>query len=295
MSNTVPDGSLIPSVSLEDTGERLLSSCITRETDLSRWLALNRLEKTSCLKLLDKLLLDTFGIATETPGISNEVTTVDPSHAWKICCDAISSSIPSLRPVVEKTFNETSTCLRPRNSTISQSFTYDRGFHRAPFVYVDYSYSSKSLISLAHEFGHALQITASNDCDVYERMPPISRECCAFVAEHCLIDYARHSAPVLFSGLVAAWAKDNLYYLVDNAETLKRAFNKDTLSYHYSWNYPLARLWLHWLWNERHDNLADLFHTNGTSSGHIWALKNIASGLDSGPSALYSETVPGDD
>ena len=47
MSNTVPDGSLIPSVSLEDTGERLLSSCITRETDLSRWLALNRLEKAT--------------------------------------------------------------------------------------------------------------------------------------------------------------------------------------------------------------------------------------------------------
>lgn len=294
MSNTATD---LPSNSPalpEGISERGPNTCKSNQADLTRWLAINHLEKSTCLKLLDRLLLDKFGIATSCSGITSESINVDPFQAWKICSDAISWSIPALSPIAEKVFAETPKCLQPKNRIINESFTYDRGFNKTPFIYVDYQRSSKSLIAVAHEFGHAVQITANNDGRSQERMSPVSRECCAFIAELCLIHYAQHCTPALFSGLVAVWVRDNFDYLVNNAGVLTRAFETDRAGYHYSWNYPIARVWSHFLWKEQHDCLTLFFSTNSALSTDPWSLDSVLSSSNLASKVLYEARGAGD-
>lgn|GEM_PF-5893403 len=315
MSTSVNDCLSIPRTLLKHRKGISASSGRPVRSGLSRWQAINNLKMSTCAILLDRLAEDTLGITTQCPGISSGRVTLDPVQAWELCRDAMIGSIPLLAPFAEQICTETPKCLQPKNPIIRESFTCDRGFNRTPFVYVDYQYSSRSLVTLAREFGRAVQIVASDHHSTRHSSAPVVRECCGFIAELCLIHYAQHYAPELFPGLVSVWVGDNASCLVMNAESLRRAFAKhctdddygddnyrddnyidsdyrdsifhdtayDANDYDYSWNYPLARAWSCLLWRERWDFLNRPFIANPALSNGPWSLEHVLAASMSSP------------
>ncbi len=94
------------------------------------------------------------------------------------------------------------------------------------------------VLCLAHEAGHAAQFGLSGT----DRMPPIARETCAFLAELMVIDFVQEHNAELCAGLRAAWDVDNDRYLGDDVDDLLGALKDPETPYHYRMNYPLARL-----------------------------------------------------
>ncbi|MGZ2259396.1 hypothetical protein [Roseobacter sp. A03A-229] len=99
-----------------------------------------------------------------------------------------------------------------------------------------YRDSAADLLALAHEFGHAVQIVASWSAGTGQ-MPPVARECCAFLAEQALL---RHCA-ACFPVLTYAHHADDMIYFGANRDALEDAMTNWQTGYRYEWNYPLAR------------------------------------------------------
>ncbi len=117
-----------------------------------------------------------------------------------------------------------------------RAFTlHDDGAGR-PVVSARLTGKLSDLLTLAHEFGHALQITASGP-----QMPPVLREVCAGLAEQLVMtELARRGTdeaallPALFAARghrTQGQTRRDLVLLLDAPAT----------PYAYGWNYPLAR------------------------------------------------------
>ena len=74
-------------------------------------------------------------------------------------------------------------------------------------------------------------------------MPPMARECCAFLGEIALIDYFEKRDTKLYQLLKQVWRNNNLKYLSSDVAFLHKAINDHSLKYSYDWNYPIARLY----------------------------------------------------
>jgi hypothetical protein len=107
----------------------------------------------------------------------------------------------------------------------------------APAVVLRYRGRVADLITVAHEFGHAVQISASGGF-----VPPVSREVCAFVSELVLLKLLRVEMPDLHGAVRAAWQARNRSYLGRDRTLLALALRDPGSVYHYGWNYPIARV-----------------------------------------------------
>lgn len=131
--------------------------------------------------------------------------------------------------------------------------TFDVGAHishpRAPYtlhhedgtgaqVVCLYRNLTVDLMALAHECGHALQLSLCKT----RFMPPIHREICAFLGEQALMAYCAQHSPSLFAQLEAVWHAENGIYLGVDACTLSSHASSPEAPYDYRWNYPIARL-----------------------------------------------------
>ncbi len=118
-------------------------------------------------------------------------------------------------------------------------YTVDMGEGLAPVVVMEWRPGSpESLVHLAHETAHALQIQLSN----HEFMPPVAREVCAFLGELLVMKHVRDREVELFVELVRIWDRDNGSYLGGDLELLREALGNVAGPYDYRFNYPPARL-----------------------------------------------------
>jgi oligoendopeptidase F len=137
-------------------------------------------------------------------------------------------------------------CLLPLKKKSQRPFVVDNE-QSLPFISCYYTAKVADLIRIVHEFSHAVQIVASrahqNSQNTF--MPPMLRECCAFLGEIALIDYFEKKNPGLFQQLKQVWFNDNLKYLLSDVKLLNIAINNNDSSYYcyYEWNYPIARLY----------------------------------------------------
>ena len=139
-------------------------------------------------------------------------------------------------------------------------YTLDRGPDTAPLVVMDWAGTAQSLLCLAHETTHALQIAFSQ----HAFMPPVAREVCAALGELVLIDWARAVEPEIASALVAVWDMEAERYLGEDADRLADALGEVDAAYHYRLNYPLARLAAVEMFGAlAPDRLLDLFRSGG--------------------------------
>ena len=149
----------------------------------------------------------------------------------------------------------------PNSDDESGPYTQDNGQGHSPIISMSWHGQVDDLICLAHEAAHALQILMSN----HEFMPPVARETCAFLGELSLIWYSNKHNSDLFETLSDVWNGENELYLGSNLETLTNALFIPDTPYHYSLNYPLARLAALQIFKSGASDLYDALF----SSGHL--------------------------
>ncbi|MFC5586089.1 hypothetical protein ACFPOD_13305 [Nitratireductor kimnyeongensis] len=143
----------------------------------------------------------------------------------------LSSAIRTVRLRVPKNFEV-------QTGGEGRAFTYDRGRKGLPFVNCPYRETASDLLTVVHEFSHALQIVASGR----STMPPVARELCAFLGERLFLSWLRENQPSLLPLIESAWVSHNSNYFGNDLRSLVSAQECGSEVYDYGWNYPIARL-----------------------------------------------------
>lgn len=181
---------------------------------------------------------------------------VAPETAWDWAATAARLHWPSLAPHILDTARH---CLR--------RFDLDPSIHKRPFtlqspsgsahigqdapeqqgnILVGMAYRGhlRDLLNLAHEFGHAVQLTASQG----RFMPPILREVCAYLVEAALVAHLPAFADASASDIgqaakaVSLWQDDSARLAGPKTDALIQAIRAPDTPYDYGWNYPPARV-----------------------------------------------------
>ncbi len=177
--------------------------------------------------------------------------------------------VPQLRSMLERVRFETL-----RSGEGQRPHTIDKGKGEAPVVVMEWcSGSAESLMQLAHEMAHALQIMLSE----HHFMPPVAREVCAFLGELVVMDHVRTRAGELFGDLLQIWGRDNGSYLGSDLELLRQALEDVSGAYDYRFNYPPARLMALDLFRRRADG--DMLRSLFSSGEEAMGLLDLAEGV----------------
>lgn len=159
------------------------------------------------------------------------------SEAKKIWAKAASNCLVELNGPIEAVCNLSE--IRPlAESDFSEPHIIDHGSDKAPTVYLDYHNDSQGLMVLAHELGHALQLVATRRSCSDAFMPPIARECCAFLSELALIAYSSQ----LSGHCLGYWQTSDRVVWETCADKLAVVLQDDQTSYDYDLNYIPARV-----------------------------------------------------
>lgn len=162
--------------------------------------------------------------------------------AWQMAGQAALWRWPALRPEIDTTLKLTQRHFALDAARYKRAFTFQPDPADPGRILVGMAYQAdlRGLLTMAHEFGHALQLTTSQGCF----MPPILREACAGLAEAALIaalpDLGPDLAPDLAENLRALWQKDRTRIGTQGAEQVIAALNAPRSRYRYRWNYPPA-------------------------------------------------------
>ena len=123
--------------------------------------------------------------------------------------------------------------MKPTSSSAARHTLWDETSGGA-VVTLDFAGDPADVLCLAHEIGHAVQLTVrSNDF-----VAPVQREIAAFLSELVLLNETYSLSTI---GLHAAWHADNREYYAADIQALKTALSDPRTPYTYRWNYALAR------------------------------------------------------
>lgn len=128
--------------------------------------------------------------------------------------------------------------LRPQ--TTDEIFPY--AFHNVadqfPSIVCNYHADARTLMCLAHEYGHVVQLILSKR----DFIPPVHRELAAFLGEKALISHAKKNTRGLGVSLQRIFQMDSKRFLGPELAILRKALETNDSEYNYRWNYPMARL-----------------------------------------------------
>jgi hypothetical protein len=207
---------------------------------LADWLGLHGLTAPECENVLARGRHLEPGDRTAAAAAPSGLTS---DQAWHLAADALRSALPAGAAAVEAVRTGAVRAFRPRGARGRRPFTF-AGPH--PVVALDYDGRVADLLTVAHEFGHAVQIVAIGGF-----VPPVVRELCAFLAELALLDHLRAESPALHPLALAAWGAATRHYVGREGKALAAALQDPRSVYHYGWNYPIARV----LASECHEQL----------------------------------------
>jgi hypothetical protein len=194
---------------------------------LRDWLELHGLTKQQCVNVLARAT--NYQVQHATPAQCGPPA----AEAWRTAAAALEARFPEMTAAITETRDTTTLSLhRPGTPPLTAPFRGGAG------VRMHYQGRVADMLTLAHEFGHALQITLTGGAFVN----PITREICGFLAEHALLAALENDRSELHEGAVAAWRADNAGYLVKHGAALAKALFEPTSRYTYAWNYPVARV-----------------------------------------------------
>ena len=136
-----------------------------------------------------------------------------------------------------------------------------------PSVRLVWNSDPESLMTLAHEMGHAIQMRLCN----YEFMPPMVREVCAFMGELAVIEAATQQSQNLHQALQKLWNAHNRVYLGAQLGELEQALHQRDAPYDYRQNYPFARIVSGFIFAKQkaQDNLKLFSEPSITAEDHI--------------------------
>jgi len=231
-------------------------SSAKRQYRLSDWLALHCLDRSKCKQIL-QLACDPpadskgprgtlrsearYGERSDEQDVQVEQTSAAVAvsmvsgEAWSLVAHSLSLCYPLHRSLIQRVKENTTTEFQPDTSRYPLAFTLKRDSDRYPYVSCSYQGRVADLIAIGHEFGHAVQIVASDGAFI----PPVMRELCAYLGELSLVDHLKDEHPVLHSLVMTARAAQIDRFRRDkvlNRSVIDRSDGK----YDYRWNYLLA-------------------------------------------------------
>lgn len=205
--------------------------------NVTDWLALHELDAAACRRILDSGELELASAPAGRRLSAAGRDPIDPEAAWLRTADAMHAFFPLQRSIIHDTHLHTVRTLVPHHDRSRRGLTLDNGPLKYPTIVYSHLGKASDCFVIAHEFGHALQIRASQG----KFVPPVLREVCAFMAETALLSHTLHGDEALYRSLCDVWHRDNLKYLGKDLDCLRSALSRPDMPYSYSWNYPLAR------------------------------------------------------
>ena len=202
---------------------------------LHNWLSLHKIQP---LDLQALLLMPLSRQQTSHQLLSTVVITAE--DAWDLAAQAFHQAWPNQRHFIGQAQSQTTTQFCSDNNNPFTTHEEQPGPETTPTVTVAINYqgTADNALSVAHEFGHALQIHANNATFT----PPVLRELAALICELVFLDYLRNSQHQLAQCIETAWHNKAHTYLSDDKPTLAAALQDPQALYSYRWNYPVAHL-----------------------------------------------------
>jgi len=225
-------GSTIPAATPRPDGR-------TDET-MTGWLSCNRLDPARCNALLDRI--DRPPALPHASSAHHGTLPADADTALHLAAAAFGAAFPDLASMAADTCGAAAWHLIPAPEKPEPAFTLDRGPAMPPLVSLHCRGRAADLLALAHEFGHAVQIMATNRA-VTGPMPPLARELCAFLSELALIEWLEAQGDPAMHQVISAHLADDAIYFGRDAAVLHEALGDPGRPYDHRWNYPPAR-WL---------------------------------------------------
>jgi hypothetical protein len=195
------------------------------------WCHLHRITQKQCIGWLGDLPLP------ECTKASHETLALDSAQVWRWCADAMAATLPEHRDVIYAALKKADINTSPDIVKFPHAFTLHNTGNGRPYVSVPYTGSARDILTLAHEFGHVLQILNTKAPDT----PPVLREVCAFLAEVRLLEHLASFNTELRDKIQNPWARSVAVDFGARRTALLAACAAPQTPYDYAWNYPLAR------------------------------------------------------
>jgi hypothetical protein len=201
------------------------------------WLELHALDRDFCFQVLDALGRDDQGFADGRLDAVSPYEALDTQAMWALAIRALGDFLPQHHEFLEDVFQRSERIEISASQASRRALTIDQGPSKYPTIMYRLNGDASDPLIIAHEFGHALQIRASEGRFV----APVLREVCAFLAEGALLACCRKHDPRRHAALLKRWQADNRKYFGKLARKLEAALSEDGAIYDYGWNYPVAR------------------------------------------------------
>lgn len=208
-----------------------------RQHTMADWLDLHALNRQACVHLLAAVARDAPALTRVRKTAQVRYEPLDPEATWALAISALRNFLPQQRQFVDDTFQGSEMIAIVGKRKSRRALTIDHGPAKYPTILYHFHGDASDPLVIAHEFGHALQIRASDG----KFVAPVMREVCAFVAEGALLAHCREHDPPRYAAIHARWNADNRKYLNMFGAKLAAALTDRYSPYEYSWNYPVAR------------------------------------------------------
>lgn len=162
------------------------------------------------------------------------------------------------------------------DSELDHPHVIDRGPDTAPLLVMNWHGTASDLTCLAHEVAHAVQISLTKTGS----MPPVARECCAFLGELLVIDHLSRVSPEIAAALTDVWHDENDQYLRADLDNLKRDLAQIDAPYTYRHNYPLARYAAVRMYNGRDGRSLNRLFASGQDAMALFPSTELAGHVD---------------
>ena len=169
---------------------------------------------------------------------SDQDTHLSAATAWNMVVDSLVRRFPLRREQIQTVAAQTRVSFEGAEDGKSVAYTIPGDGGRSSFIRVPFGGKIDDVLTLAHEFGHALQA----DCAATSFVPPIDREIAAFIAELCFVENLRNTDHQLFDMACKAWQRNRSRTLHTDGSALFKALRQPKAAYEYRLNYPLARI-----------------------------------------------------
>lgn len=202
------------------------------------WLALHGIDRQDCTVFLADLARRGPSAESRCANADRIGETWEEGMMWSLAVAAVTGMLPLHKATIKNTFARSQKIVIPAERKSARAATIDHGSATYPTILYRLRGDASDALMIAHEFGHALQITASGGRFV----APVIRELCAFTAEIALLRYCKAHDPQRYGSLFARWQGDSQRYFGKLATEFAAALSDEDNQYEYRWNYPLARI-----------------------------------------------------
>lgn len=158
--------------------------------------------------------------------------------AWALAAEAARAHFPLQAKAITIVEERTKTDFKAPNGTADVgAYSLSDGPGSLPVVRVPFSGRASDVMSVAHEFGHALQFFVTR----LPIIPPVVRETAAFLSEQIFLGHIEEVYPEHYETL-SKWhlIQGQLHQGPNAKELIRAAAQQGIMPYTYRHNYPLA-------------------------------------------------------